>query len=477
MDRFPNLLAATAMGVYLLLVIGATTTVTDAAAACVGWPLCGGELLPASAAGFVALGHRVVALVVGLLVVVSGVAALRVRPGGRVSTALALAVVLFPVQAALGAFVATAGGETLLATVGGIELLAGTLHLLVGLAIFGGLLAALAWELERRTGDPDDTPSDPPSGPGDADAPPVDDGTAPPIPAWTDDPLHRARLTVTAYYRLMKPRLMWLLCLVAAAAMALAGGTSLSPRVVGITLVAGALSIGASGTFNHVLERDIDRRMHRTSDRPLAVDLVSVPNAVAFGLLLSAISVGMFASINLLTGVLGLTAIVFYSVIYTLLLKPNTVQNTVIGGAAGALPALIGWAAVTGTVGWGGIGVAALIFLWTPAHFYNLALAYEDDYERAGFPMMPVVRGETTTRRHIVWYLGATLAASAALVGLSRLDWLYAITGVVFGAVFLWAVVRLHYERDESAAFRAFHASNAYLGTVLFAAVVDALVV
>jgi protoheme IX farnesyltransferase len=477
MDRFPGLLAATAMGVYLLLVIGATTTVTGAASACVGWPLCDGSVVPTSTAELIALGHRAVAVAVGLLVVASALTALHVQPESRVSAALALSVVLFPVQAGLGAFVATVGGETALVTLAGFEVVASSLHLLVGLVIFGGLLAALAWELEHRTGDPDDTPTDPPSGPEDADAPPVDGDTAPSIPAWSDDPLRRARLTAMAYYRLMKPRLMWLLCLVAAAAMALAAGPSLSPRVVGITLVAGALSIGASGTFNHVLERDIDRKMHRTSDRPLAVDLVSVPNAVAFGLLLAAISVGLFASINLLAGVLGLTAILFYSVVYTLLLKPNTVQNTVIGGAAGALPALIGWAAVTGTVGWGGIGVAALIFLWTPAHFYNLALAYEDDYERAGFPMMPVVRGETATRRHIVWYLGATLAAGAALVGLARLDWLYALTGVVLGGVFLWTVVRLHYERDESAAFRAFHASNAYLGAVLLAAVVDALVV
>ncbi len=483
MDRLPGLLAATAMGVYLLLVAGATTAVTGAAAACVGWPLCAGGLslstggLSASAPVVIALGHRAVAVVVGLLVVVTAVVALRARPDRRVLAALGLATLLFPVQAGLGAFLATAGGETTLATVAGVSLVARTLHLAVGLVIFGGLLAALAWELEARTGDPDDTPENPPQGPDTTDNPPLDDGQAPDVPAWGEDPLRRARLTATAYYRLTKPRLMWLLCLVAAAAMALAAGPSLSPRVVAVTLVAGALSIGASGTFNHVLERDIDRRMQRTSDRPLAVDLVSVPNAVAFGTLLAVVSVGLFASINLLAGVLGLTAIVFYAVVYTLLLKPNTVQNTVVGGAAGALPALIGWAAVTGEIGLGGLGVAALIFLWTPAHFYNLALAYEDDYERAGFPMLPVVRGETTTRRHILWYLGATFAAAASLVGLARLDWLYAATGVVVGAVFLWAVVRLHYERDESAAFRAFHASNAYLGTLLLAAVVDALVV
>jgi protoheme IX farnesyltransferase len=270
---------------------------------------------------------------------------------------------------------------------------------------------------------------------------------------------------------------MWLLCLVAAAAMALAGGPGFTVRTVLATLGGGVLAIGASGTFNHVLERDVDRRMNRTSDRPLATDVVSVPNAVAFGALLAVASLALFASVNALAALLGATAIVFYSVVYTLVLKPNTVQNTVLGGAAGALPALIGWAAVTGEVGLGGIALAVVIFLWTPAHFYNLALAYRDDYARGGFPMLPVVRGETVTRKHILWYLGATLSAAATLAVLDRLGWLYVATAVTVGAVFLWAVVRLHYEQTESAAFRAFHASNAYLGMLLLAVLVDAIAV
>jgi protoheme IX farnesyltransferase len=218
--------------------------------------------------------------------------------------------------------------------------------------------------------------------------------------------------------------------------------------------------------------------MQRTSDRPLATDLVPVSHAFAFGGLLTVVSLALFWTVNPLTAALGLVAILFYSVVYTLVLKPNTVQNTVIGGAAGALPALIGWAAVTGEVGGGGLLLAAVIFLWTPAHFYNLALAYKDDYERGGFPMMPVVRGETATRRHILWYLGATLVAAVALAAAADpLGALYAAVGVGVGAVFLWTVVQLHYEQTESAAFRAFHASNAYLGLLLFAVVFDALVV
>ncbi|MFB6156477.1 MAG: heme o synthase [Haloferacaceae archaeon] len=463
-DRFPGFVAAAAMGVYLLLLAGATTAVTDAAGACAAWPACGdGWTLPATAAGALALGHRLAAVLVGLLVAAVAVAALRSDRRPRVRTAVVLAALLYPAQAAIGAVVAVSPAS---ATLSGA-------HLLVGLAIFGGLVAALAWTLERATGDPDDAPDVAPADL-DPDLPPADAVDRPPVP---EGGLARLRATALAYLRLTKPRLMWLLCLVAGAAMALAGGTGLSPRVVAATLGGGVLAIGASGTFNHVFERDVDRRMSRTSDRPLAVDLVPVSHAVAFGLALAAGSLVLFASVNALAAVLGLAAILFYSVVYTLLLKPNTVQNTVIGGAAGALPALIGWAAVTGTVGGGGLALAAVVFLWTPAHFYNLALAYRDDYARGGFPMMPVVRGETETRKHILWYLGATLAAAGGLALADGLDVLYVATGVVLGAVFLAAVVRLHYERTEDAAFRAFHASNAYLGALLLAVVVDALAV
>jgi protoheme IX farnesyltransferase len=459
-DRFHALLAATAMGVYLLLLVGATTALTDAAAACTAWPVCGdGFTAPTTAAGWLAVGHRLAAVAVGVLGVVTLVTGLRAGVDRRVLAATLLASLLYPVQAALGAFVAVGGASAALST----------LHLALGMGIFGGLVLALAWVLESDTGDPTDEPDAMPE----PDLPPVDDHD-PTIPT---EPLARATATAQAYFSLMKPRLMWLLCLVASAGMALAATTDggLTPGVVLATLGGGVLSIGASGTFNHVLERDIDRRMERTSDRPLAVDLVPVRHAVAFGLLLAVASVALFAWVNVLAAVLGVGAILFYSVVYTLILKPNTVQNTVIGGAAGALPALIGWVAVTGDVGFGGLLLAAVIFLWTPAHFYNLALAYKDDYARGGFPMMPVVRGETTTRKHTLWYLGATLIAAGALAAMEALGLLYALTSVVFGAVFLYFVVRLHYEQTESAAFRAFHASNAYLGTLLLAVVVDTL--
>ncbi|ELY90096.1 heme o synthase [Natrinema altunense] len=457
--RFSALLTATALGVYLLLIVGATTSLTNAAASCSTWPTCHAPVDPLNQTELaIAWGHRLTAVVVGLLVAVTAYAAAFGDASRRVRATLVAAAALYVVQVGVGAATATIGPEAVLPG----------LHLALGLVIFSGVVLALAWDLELATGSADEDGIDSPA--------PLEEST--PTAAERTLPasrIARARLTAFAYFKMMKPRLMWLLCLVAAAGMALAAGRDLETTTIVATLGGGVLAIGASGTFNHVLERDVDQKMSRTADRPLAVDLIPVRNALAFGLALTAASLAAFLTINRLAAALGLAAIVFYSVVYTLLLKPNTVQNTVIGGAAGALPALIGWAAVTNEIGWPGLALAGVIFLWTPAHFYNLALAYKDDYARGGFPMMPVVRGETETRKQIVYYIAATLVSSIALAWITDLGALYAGTVVVFGGIFLWTAVRLHFEQTEAAAFRSFHASNAFLGAVLVAILVDAL--
>jgi protoheme IX farnesyltransferase len=473
--RVTTWLAAATLSVYLLVVVGATASLADAAQACSSWPVCAGS--PAEPAVAVALGHRAIAAVVGLVVLAAAVATLRADTSRRVRTAAVIALALYPVQIAVGAMLATTAGA---GSVPG-------LHLAVGVGIFGALVLALAWQLEAETGSTDESTIDveelglpeesPATGAAQSSGSPAPAESGPATP-FAERPLGaRLRARAFAYFRLMKPRLMWLLSLVAAAAMALAGGTDLAVRTIVLTLGGGVLAIGASGTFNHVLERDRDRRMSRTSDRPVVTHEIPGRNAIVFGLALTALSIGVFLQVNALAAALGFVAIVFYSLIYTLVLKPNTVQNTVLGGAAGSLPALIGWAAVTGRIDVAGLALAGLIFVWTPAHFYNLALAYREDYERGGFPMMPVVRGETTTRKHVLLWLGTTLAAASALIWLTDLGWLTAATTTLVGAVFLWAVVRLHREQTEGAAFRAFHASNAYLGAVLIAIVVDALAV
>ncbi len=461
-------LSIAVLGVYVLVVVGATASLADAAAACSTWPACTGALSDPAVA--VALGHRLLAGVVGVIVLIAGVSLLRTESSRRAKIAAVLALTLYPAQIGIGALMATMPGVAVVPS----------LHLLAGVSIFGVLLLSLTWHLEFETGSEDiGVPTDelePAPTPSESTEKPTTSADTTPTPV--EKPLDvRLRTRAYAYFRLMKPRLMWLLCLVAAAAMALAAanGWTLSISTIVYTLGGGVLAIGASGTFNHVLEWDRDRRMSRTNDRPVATHQIPKRNALAFGFVLTGLSILVFLQTNLLTAALGFVAILFYSVIYTLVLKPNTVQNTVIGGAAGSLPALIGWAAVTGRIDVAALLLAGLIFVWTPAHFYNLALAYRDDYERGGYPMMPVVRGETTTRKHILLWLGTTLVFGTLLIWATGLGWLTAVTTVVLGAVFLAAVVQLHYEGTEKAALRAFHASNAYLGLFLVAIVVDAL--
>lgn len=450
------------MGVYLLIILGATTAITDAAAACSTWPTCQGQwIVPVGNVELtIAWGHRLAAALVGVLVTVTTVLAWLRGASRRVRAALLVPLALYPVQIGIGALAATRGTPTALSAV----------HLLVGMAIFTGLTLALAWTLEGETSDitPEDA-GEPRTGQDSQETPVATQSSR---SNGFDSEIAE---TAYAYFRLMKPRLMWLLCLVASAGMALAAGNQLQLGTVVTTLFGGVLAIGASGTFNHILERDIDEQMSRTSDRPLVSERISVRSALTFGTTLAVASLAVFATINVLTAVLGAIAILFYSVVYTLLLKPNTVQNTVLGGFAGSLPALIGWAAVTDGIGLPGILLAGVIFLWTPAHFYNLALAYKQDYEQGGFPMLSVVRGEVVTRKHILLYLGATLLGASVLSAVQALGWLYALTSVVFGSVFLWAVIRLHHEQSRGAALRSFHASNAYLGFLLLAIIVDTL--
>ncbi|MDZ7850843.1 MAG: heme o synthase [Halodesulfurarchaeum sp.] len=275
-----------------------------------------------------------------------------------------------------------------------------------------------------------------------------------------------------------KPYLWWLLSLVALASMGLAAGGVPPLKTTVATLAGGIFAIGASATFNNVYERDRDRLMQRTNDRPIVTDIVPPRHALAFGVVLLVASMVVFLEfVNVLAAALGLLAILFYSVVYTMLLKPHTDQNTVIGGAVGALPALIGWAAITETVGVPAIVLGVVVFLWTPAHFYNLAILYKDDYARAGFPMLPVVRGERTTRRHIASFLGATMLAAVLLGMMTGLGPLYAGVAVVFGGVFLIAAVQLNQIGTDKAARRTFVAANAYLGALLFAVVLDTMLV
>jgi protoheme IX farnesyltransferase len=442
--RTDGLVAATAMGVYLLVMLGVTTEMTAALDACGGQVVC----LPATAgwdAVGVVMGHRLLAVAVGIVGAVTAVRVWRASVRLRTRAAVAIAAVVYPLQALAGVGIAAGVSTAVVEAV----------HLAGGLGIFTLLSMALAWRLEATTAGQhaQATPA------------PTDEGAGP-------------QTRVGMYISLMKPRLMWLLSLVAAAGMFLASttGAQVSLTIAVGTLAGGVLAIGAAGTFNHILERDVDRRMRRTADRPLAADAIGVRRATVFGGVLTVAALVSFWAVRPVVALLGAVAIVFYAVIYTLVLKPNTVQNTVLGGAAGALPAVIGWVAVTGDVGLGAVALASVIFLWTPAHFYNLALAYRSDYERGGFPMLSVVRGSTTTRKHILWYLTATFIATVLLAVQTSLGVGFGLAAVAAGGLFLGFVVLLHHRRETRAAIRSFHASNAYLGIVLVSIILETAV-
>ena len=470
-QRFTLVAAFGAASVFALLLFGSHVTATSQWYVFPDWPLMGGAAFPTlTDANSAQVLHRWIAVIVGSIVAAVFVAAWRLQPGSRSIVRLALvAALLFPIQAVIG----------------GLQILTGlsgwtqTLHLALGAVIWALLVAlvsvsylegrSVATETAGGSGDPAT------GGRGDDDA----DG---PIMART------RKDTVRAYVALTKPRIIELLLVTTVPAMVLA-----TRQVPGIqlghwlwltiwTLVGGTLAAGSANAINCYLDRDIDLLMARTRRRPLPAHEVDPERAVVFGIVLGAIALAILAFfVNLLAAFLGLLAIAFYVVVYTILLKRSTPQNIVIGGAAGALPPVIGWAAVTGNVGVPALILFALVFYWTPPHFWALSLRIRKDYAAAGVPMLPVVRGIPETTRQIGLYTILMVAISLVLFAVARMGPIYLIAAVVLGALFLrqaWMLWRRGASEEESTAgaIRLYRYSISYL-TLLFAAIaVDTLV-
>ena len=277
-----------------------------------------------------------------------------------------------------------------------------------------------------------------------------------------------------AYLSLMKPHVTVLLLGTTLAAMAVAagGGPHLVPLLA--TLLGGALAAGSANAINCYWDRDIDAVMSRTRSRTLPSHRVPETHALVFGIAIGLLSVAIFTVfVNLLAAALALSAILFYVVIYTMWLKRTTPQNIVIGGAAGAVPVLIGWAAVTGTIGWPAVWMFLIIFLWTPPHFWALSLVLAKDYARAGVPMLPVVKGERETYRQIALYSVALVASSLLLVVSGALGGIYLAGALLLGAALLVLVVRLLKTRTLANARQFFWCSNYYLALIFALMVVD----
>jgi protoheme IX farnesyltransferase len=239
-------------------------------------------------------------------------------------------------------------------------------------------------------------------------------------------------------------------------------------------LLGGALAAGSANAINCYCDRDIDQIMTRTQARALPAHRVPEANALIFGVALGVASFALLAlAVNLLSALLALSAILFYVFVYTRWLKRTTTQNIVIGGAAGAVPVLVGWAAVTGSLTLTPIWMFLIIFLWTPPHFWALSLVIKKDYERAGVPMLPVVAGEEETTRQIVLYTLMLLASTLVLFSLGALGWLYLVAAVALGLGLLYLTIRLARERTLKQARMVFWFSNYYLVLIFAAMVVD----
>lgn len=290
----------------------------------------------------------------------------------------------------------------------------------------------------------------------------------PPISGW--------RGTIGAYISLTKPRIIELLLVTTLPAMIVAQDGIPSLWLMIATLVGGAIAAGGANTINCYIDRDIDAIMRRTQRRPIPAGTIPADRALAFGIALSVISfVFMTATINLLSAALAMSAILFYVFIYTLWLKRSTVENIVIGGAAGAIPPLCGWAAVTNSLDAAPLIMFAIIFLWTPPHFWALAISYASDYANAGVPMLPVQHAPQARRRSLV-YAVVTVAVSLTLFLTGSVGIIYLALAAFFGAIFVWLAWKQLLNPTTRAAMLLFRYSTTYLALIFGAMVVDRLV-
>jgi len=283
----------------------------------------------------------------------------------------------------------------------------------------------------------------------------------------------RTRQLLSDYLELTKPKVQSLLLLTTIATMYLAGDPS--PWLVALTCLGGYLSAGGAGAVNHWFDRDIDKQMARTANRPVPSGRVAPHSALAFGCTLAALSlIELSLTVNPLAAALSFSGFLGYVFIYTVWLKRRTPQNIVIGGAAGAVPPLVGWAAVTGSVSGTAVILFFIVFFWTPPHFWALSLLMKDEYAKVGVPMLPVARGEAETRRQILLYSVLLYAVTQLPFCAGGFGVIYLVASLVLGLGFIGGAVRLYRRKDRPSALRLYLYSLAYLALLFVAMVADA---
>jgi protoheme IX farnesyltransferase len=451
-DHFPVLALGATLFAYIVLLSGAYTTSEHAGAACTTWPLCGGRLVPLDGTLFVTgvqMVHRLFAYALALILIALEIRARRNRAA-------------FPLFARL---TGVACGLVLLQVTIGIvqvvNLLPGwlvSLHIGNAAALFATLVLTTALAFRARAAT---TRGDPGIGFD-------EEGGA------MHESASREPSLASLYFKLTRPRVIPLLLVTTLCAMLVATKGVPSFGLIVVTLLAGALMAGGAHAVNAYIDRDIDREMKRTRTRPVVTGAVSPRNALVFGIALGAIGFALYlAFVNLLSALLGLAGLLFYVYVYSLWLKRRTVQNIVIGGAAGAFPPLVGWAAVTNHLSFAALVLFAIIFLWTPPHFWALAILIRRDYEGVGIPMLPVVIGEERTARHIAAYTVVLIAVTLLLAIGQVMGTLYIAVALLLGAGFLYYVGRLLKETNKASAKRVFVYSNLYLALLFLGMVLD----
>ncbi len=442
-SRFGPFAIVAGVAVFVLMLTGGYTATSDAAWACPEWPACNGNYVPTGVSAVdIHLVHRWIALIALASVAVMLVQALRIRRDSPAITGLATAV------AALMAAQIFVGAANIW-----FELASwvSATHLGVATLIWAGLVALTV--LDRMM--------------------PVTELS----PASSTPTRRPLREVVADYYTTTKPGVLVLLLITTLVAMLVATVGWPSPRILFWTLVGGALSAGGAGAINHYVDRDIDSLMTRTRNRPIPQGRIEPVHVLFFGIVLSVLAVMVLSSfVNPLAAMIALSGNLFYVFVYTMWLKRLTPQNIVIGGAAGAVPPMVGWAAVTGSIGVPALLMFGFIFLWTPPHFWALALFKRTDYAIAGVPMLPAVRGEEETRKQILLYSILMVGASLLIAATGVLGLFYLAVAGSLGALFIYRAYQLRRLPSDGAARGLFFYSMIYLGLVFMAMVADRVI-
>jgi len=453
-DRFPMLALGATVFAYIVLLSGAYTTSQHAGAACTTWPLCNGRLVPLDGTLFVTgvqMVHRLFAYALALVLIPLYLRARRNKPAFPLFarlTGLACGLVLLQITIGVVQVVNLLPGWLVSLHIGNAAALFATLVLTTGFA-FRARVATMAGDSAVGMS-------------GDSDA------------AMTSHSEEREPSLASLYFKLTRPRVIPLLLITTLCAMLVATKGVPSFGLIVVTLLAGALMAGGAHAINAYIDRDIDQEMKRTRTRPVVTGAIPPRNALLFGIVLGAIGFALYlAFVNLLSALLGLAGLLFYVYVYSLWLKRRTVQNIVIGGAAGAFPPLVGWSAVTNHLSFAALVLFAIIFLWTPPHFWALAILIRKDYEGVGIPMLPVVIGEERTARHIAAYTVVLIVVTLLLAIGQVMGTLYIAVALLLGAGFLYYVGRLLKETNKASAKRVFVYSNLYLALLFLGMVLD----